>query len=670
MLHINKVKRILRAKNGSQIPKFQNGGSPNEIVLNWAYYLFNPDQYPFGPISYKNRQAIEDLNSILNPHTIGVEIPTDIPDTTNNLNNESIQSPTTQQFQQLTYGDPKLKTSFETLVNESFIDKKQKEYLKMSGFEVPKLTKPVFQDDIDRSVKKAGWREFKTKAGDFISKNAIPIGMGLDYIGGYFDDTINSKGFDTAMGGLDTFGNFASTVDPKMGVYTKLASTLIKGANSLLGKDFNYKIDNNLLARSGASYLGYAAEANRLASKSGKIGFLDFGEHSSLENKKRDLGIDARKISDLLDANDDKLQASRNDLIYTKYNNKVSGLDNKVARFNKQGGKLVDKISLIKSRNLVKQYINSDTLQIEEYAKGGTLDWEPVIEVFEPVIEILEFQKGGQIEENWEPIIEILDDLPEYKSGGKTRTLKELIEYAKQQNPRFIQRLSEDPKGIEFTDDDGNIGIGNVFLEWSTDDAGNAIIYPRIQEMEDKNLKFLSGNEAYKRAVENKNFLMMSPKEADIFFAPDNEYGTAYKRGWPNMFKSSIWKHEQGGKTKSTLETPEIEETTQKNIIPEGALHKNKHHIEHTEGLTKKGIPVVDNDGNQQAEVEKEEIIFSLEVTKKLEELYKDYYNSDKSQKEKDEAAVEAGKLLVYQILFNTDDRTGLIKRCKEGGKL
>jgi hypothetical protein len=80
--------------------------------------------------------------------------------------------------------------------------------------------------------------------------------------------------------------------------------------------------------------------------------------------------------------------------------------------------------------------------------------------------------------------------------------------------------------------------------------------------MEDKNLKFLSGNEAYERAIENKNFLMMSPKEADIFFAPDNEYGTAYKRGWPNMFKSSIWKHEQGGKTKSTLETPEIEETT------------------------------------------------------------------------------------------------------------
>ena len=116
-----------------------------------------------------------------------------------------------------------------------------------------------------------------------------------------------------------------------------------------------------------------------------------------------------------------------------------------------------------------------------------------------------------------------------------------------------------------------------------------------------------------------------------------------------------------GGKTKEELETPEIEETTQKNLIPEGALHKNKHHMEHTEGLTQKGIPVIDNDGEQQAEIELDEIIFTLEVTKKLEELYKEGT---------DEAAIEAGKLLVKEILFNTDDRTGLIAKCEKGGKL
>lgn len=94
------------------------------------------------------------------------------------------------------------------------------------------------------------------------------------------------------------------------------------------------------------------------------------------------------------------------------------------------------------------------------------------------------------------------------------------------------------------------------------------------------------------------------------------------------------------------------------NVIPEGALHKNKHHLEEVdekfEDVTTKGIPVIveseDGEVIQQAEVEREEIIFRLEVTKKLEEL---------SKKHTDEAAIEAGKLLVKEILYNTEDNTG-----------
>lgn len=130
---------------------------------------------------------------------------------------------------------------------------------------------------------------------------------------------------------------------------------------------------------------------------------------------------------------------------------------------------------------------------------------------------------------------------------------------------------------------------------------------------------------------------------------------------WEPIITDIVEEFKDGGKTKEELETPEIEETNQKNLIPEGALHKNKHHMEHTEGLTQKGIPVIDNDGEQQAEIELDEIIFTLEVTKKLEELYKEGT---------DAAAIEAGKLLVKEILFNTDDRTGLIAKCEEGGKL
>lgn len=140
---------------------------------------------------------------------------------------------------------------------------------------------------------------------------------------------------------------------------------------------------------------------------------------------------------------------------------------------------------------------------------------------------------------------------------------------------------------------------------------------------------------------------------------------------WTPVISLDIQKLEEGGKTDKPKQEPErVEETNQKNVIPEGALHAYKHHMENAEDLTKKGIPVVDNKGEQQAEIERNEIIFSLEVTKQLEDLHKRYQGYTNTQKEKDELAIEAGKLLVYEILHNTEDRTGLIKECKKGGTL
>ena len=247
---------------------------------------------------------------------------------------------------------------------------------------------------------------------------------------------------------------------------------------------------------------------------------------------------------------------------------------------------------------------------------------------------------GGQITPT-----EILLVVPEFQDGGqinkKSRTLQELIEYAKKENPRFIQRMSEPPRGIDFVDDEGKQARGSHYMEWSTDDNGNAIIYPRIQEV-DKELKFFNSSDAYNRALENKNYLIMTPEEAKLFFAEDSKYGTAYKSGWPQFFG----KFQQGGSI---------------NIIPEGALHAHKHNMD-MEGITPKGIPVVSNkeggEVEQQAEIEREEIIFRLEVTKKLEELEEKYYDEETSQREKDECTLEAGKLLVEEILYNTQDNT------------
>lgn len=94
------------------------------------------------------------------------------------------------------------------------------------------------------------------------------------------------------------------------------------------------------------------------------------------------------------------------------------------------------------------------------------------------------------------------------------------------------------------------------------------------------------------------------------------------------------------------------------NVIPEGKYHAHKNHLgeisEEFEDLTKKGIPVIaHSEGGeieQVAEIEKYELIFRLEVTEKLEELYKDG---------SEEAMIEAGKLVAYEIIENTQDNSG-----------
>lgn len=97
------------------------------------------------------------------------------------------------------------------------------------------------------------------------------------------------------------------------------------------------------------------------------------------------------------------------------------------------------------------------------------------------------------------------------------------------------------------------------------------------------------------------------------------------------------------------------------NIIPEGALHKNLHHMEDDENITKKGIPVVGEGENgkveQFAEIERSEIILRKSLTEKLEKMMKKY-NSDISQSEKDEVAEKAGEILVDELLNKTIDNT------------
>lgn len=95
---------------------------------------------------------------------------------------------------------------------------------------------------------------------------------------------------------------------------------------------------------------------------------------------------------------------------------------------------------------------------------------------------------------------------------------------------------------------------------------------------------------------------------------------------------------------------------TDSNILPEGALHARLNHLSEVnsdlDDATKKGIPVLDAQGNQVAEIERDELVLTKSLTDKIEELMKDG---------SEEAMIEAGKILASEIITNTKDNTGQI---------
>lgn len=132
-----------------------------------------------------------------------------------------------------------------------------------------------------------------------------------------------------------------------------------------------------------------------------------------------------------------------------------------------------------------------------------------------------------------------------------------------------------------------------------------------------------------------------------------------YQQGAIKVGKSGlkVISHSQIDRARALLKkSQKFQNGGKMNVIPDGALHSRLNHMD-VDNITKKGIPVItqENGGEitQHAEIEKEEIIFTKEVTDQLEKLYK--IGTDK-------AAIEAGKLLAIQIIENTQDNTGLMK--------
>lgn len=519
-----------------------------------------------------------------------------------------------------------------------------------NGVTTPKSTSPSLQQSFQRL---GGWNT---------ASQAVDLANSLLFSKQYSEDSAITTGLNNLW---NTGAKIVSTVNPLFGFAMGAGSLVANTARSLgtgtdqqtdfdkfgdstigqlsgIGlingmfgkKTRDFSANKATIEQVGGSYGGTVRNINEASEKAGK----KYGLFSSGKRKQANRFIDrtesqqstmtniAKDASDL-----SSIAANMSDLNHIQYGfNLNGGYDQRYMRAAKFGAKLkrVKRINFRKQGGEIVGAINLDNWQpviteaVEQFENGGELEWTPVITL----------QDGGQVEkwdfETWFNSIPSEYRAPQYDYQMAFNVLdKELLKnHAKNPNQFHLPSVSSKE------DKDGRI----PFLKLGKRDKNKEV-----------NMEF---TEFYEND-RGKDFR----NKYDVIYDKDRYYYV------PKKF-------EDGGELPK--KESELEETNQKNIIPEGALHAHKHHMENADNLTKKGIPVVDNDGEQQAEIEKNEIIFTLEVTKRLEELYSKYQDYEYSQKEKDEVAIEAGKLLVEEILFNTDDRTGLINTLQKGGKI
>lgn len=517
-----------------------------------------------------------------------------------------------------------------------------------NGVTTPKSTSPSLQQSFQRL---GGWNT---------ASQAVDLANSLLFSKQYSEDSAITTGLNNLW---NTGAKIVSTVNPLFGFAMGAGSLVANTARSLgTGTDQQTDFDkfgdstigqlsgigliNGMFGKKtrdfaankatieqvGGSYGGTVRNINEASEKAGK----KYGLFSSGKRKQANRFIDRTESQQSTmtnitkDASDlSSIAANMSDLNHIQYGfNLNGGYDQRYMRAAKFGAKLkrVKRINFRKQGGEIVGAINLDNWQpviteaVEQFENGGELEWTPVITL----------QDGGQVEkwdfETWFNSIPSEYRAPQYDYQMAFNVLdKELLKnHAKNPNQFHLPSVS----GKE--DKDGRI----PFLKLGKRDKNKEV-----------NMEF---TEFYEND-RGKDFR----NKYDVIYDKDRYYYV------PKKF-------EDGGELPK--KESELEETNQKNIIPEGALHARKHNMENADNLTKKGIPVIDNEGEQQAEIEKNEIIFTLEVTKKLEELYSKYTDYEYSQKERDEVAIEAGKLLVKEILFNTDDRTGLINTLKQGG--
>ena len=702
--HLNRIRGVLSAKNGAELPKYtvQPGDTLNRIVLNYNKTnntnLSWQDVAVWNNIPDPNKIQPGQILSFTNPSQTSSTVPGANPAEGNpnasvqaaaNVNAQQNAAVTTGQAQQQAQETIAKTTNRSLLI--PFASLNTNEAQQAINKTISENTAGINLDKADKLQSQAKWT------------NAIGQGSAalINGVGQVFaakqqaTDSNLTKTTDTVYGGVAEVAKNMGPVGQLVGTAmqnAKIAGDIIQELgggtdqqtttdkwmdsalfswnigmlNGFAGKNSDsFGVDRDTFETVGSSYGGTSSDLLDAEEKAGK----KYGLFSSNARKKANAAIAKAKTQQNLmgdiagDAADQRLavqsMGEQAGLAYSMMAN--GGYDQKYTYAAKQGGSL-------------------------EWNPVIVLDWEPQIELN---WELPAFKEGGNIDINEE-----LEWIPELQSGNKIN-LDEVRKYYKDydlSNVEFITDESPRTEGNKLYISNEEDAVHELW-HYLSNNQPNEVYKDYYDGLNDDRIIELGGDLQFVKRFENDpgHFYHPSELEARIKAAKFKTQGQTYtKEFFQNLRKDEnkygnnmrdllhmynddnlvkIFSLKRGGSLGDS-DIPEIEETTQKNVIPEGALHKNKHHMEHAEGLTKKGIPVIDDDGDQQAEIEHSEIIFTLEVTKKLEEYYETFYSDESSNKEKEQAALDAGKLLVYQILENTEDRTGLIDSCKKGGTL
>ena len=416
-----------------------------------------------------------------------------------------------------------------------------------------------------------------------------------------------------------------------------LGFTPISLINGAFGKrtDQFYQ-DAQALAQIGSSYQGSSIDFKEATDKSNKkYGLFSSGARDAANDLIADAQLKMNKITNISE-NATNVLAQDGMANYQRY------------MLSQMGGPQATMVAKQGTKLKIKKVCN----KVNKKLKGGIINpkpFEPVITL--PTIEPNKFKQGGI----FEPVI-TLDNPVKLQKGDKVSYKEWLKTVPKERlssnydledayNTLPIEELEQWRKASDQELKEGKYHLPTV----NSNPIEGRLYFYKLGKLE--NNPELKGEFDWYNSDDAKDFR--------------EQYEPAQFDEFKNRYYYAPIKHKEGGSLKESTKESNLKD---KNVIPEGALHARKHGIENSKSLTQKGIPVVNDKGEQQAEIERDEVILNLKLTTKLEELQKQYEEASKT--EQDKIAIEAGKLLVEELLHNTIDNTGLIDKCKKGGKI